>query len=704
MFPISITPSTIFNLACYTSSFPGELIDFNRCVGVRYIPFPQCPERFRMSIACHCLNFIVPIASSSKLPESTLLSDTTIREVDGGENDGSGISENGSDNLDAPEELLAGKVANGEVHNTATDTSEDLIFRRNDNIRVSSRKRRSSLIMTRSEFDERQRKFFQKKADQYFPDEADDAHANNNGDVGTVAGSVFDSSPPEYSVTNVDSVVNNLPSLFSPPLPDGACRGSVRPNGFPSREERKSTLISHMSSQGLKPRLKRRKAKEQVKLILNNVTTYFNAGELVAVMGPSGSGKTTFMDLITGRKLSDNVTGDIIVNGRYMSDLSEWYKQNTGYVLQLASPFYDELSVKENLLYCAMMRVPGNTCGEDLCERVELVMREVGLYEAADTIVGGSMGGGLSGGQKRRLSVAIQLIRMPNVLFLDEPTSGLDANSSLELLKMLHVVAKGGRLVVMTIHQPRLEIYHMFDSILFMCAGKIAFYGSPTRAPEFFLEALEGMPRKQLADDDDDPNPADLIMDLLNSRENQHAIISHYQQSTEPSAVEQAVLDHMADAQSGGRGPLPVSDESGGSTWMHLVAMEGRSNRVDWQTKFYLPFVITIFGLIMGLAYLRQWEGLLLVAAFNIIIGAPFLFITPSFVQQIIGRSLHVFRLEQGDGVCSAPVYTLHMHTHALADTLLPLTAMSVAVSRPRSACWAVLWMSLLQPIAQSVA
>ncbi len=93
--------------------------------------------------------------------------------------------------------------------------------------------------------------------------------------------------------------------------------------------------------------------------------------------------------------------------------------------------------------------------------------------------MGGSIGPGLSGGQKRRLCVAIQLLGMPSLIFLDEPTSGLDATSSLELLTHLYRVASSNRTVILTIHQPRLEIFHMFDKILLLCQGQVSMSTSP---------------------------------------------------------------------------------------------------------------------------------------------------------------------------------------------------------------------------------
>jgi ABC-type multidrug transport system ATPase subunit len=145
----------------------------------------------------------------------------------------------------------------------------------------------------------------------------------------------------------------------------------------------------------------------------------------------------------------------------------------TGYVPQLATPYYENLTVSENLLYSSVLRLPKCMSWHDRIGRVLQVMGETGLLQMANRTVGGLKGAGLSGGQKRKLSVALQLLRLPRILFLDEPTSGLDASSSLELLQTLHCLALSGRTVILTIHQPRLEIYHMFHKILFLCKGQV---------------------------------------------------------------------------------------------------------------------------------------------------------------------------------------------------------------------------------------
>lgn len=104
--------------------------------------------------------------------------------------------------------------------------------------------------------------------------------------------------------------------------------------------------------------------------------------------------------------------------------MREWYIANTGYVLQLAAPYYEQLTVRDNLTLAAQIMLSGMTFAEKF-RRVELVMHVTGLEKLADTIVGGEVGPGLSGGQKRRLAVALQILKMPSVLYLDEPTSGM---------------------------------------------------------------------------------------------------------------------------------------------------------------------------------------------------------------------------------------------------------------------------------------
>jgi ABC-type uncharacterized transport system YnjBCD ATPase subunit len=135
------------------------------------------------------------------------------------------------------------------------------------------------------------------------------------------------------------------------------------------------------------------------KTILNGISSYFNPGEMVAIMGPSGCGKTTFLDLLTGRRRTGRKQGEVLVNGIPFECVREWYIKHSGYVLQLAVPYYEELTVRQNLLLAAFMRLPSSFSAEQRFQRVECVIEQIGLSLVKDTVVGGSTGAGLSGGQ-----------------------------------------------------------------------------------------------------------------------------------------------------------------------------------------------------------------------------------------------------------------------------------------------------------------
>ncbi|KAL5474832.1 hypothetical protein EMCRGX_G026851 [Ephydatia muelleri] len=208
------------------------------------------------------------------------------------------------------------------------------------------------------------------------------------------------------------------------------------------------------------------------KEILKGISIYFNPGDLCAIMGPSGCGKTTLLDLLTGRRTAGNIGGHIFVNGLSIEQIKDWYVANTGYVLQLATPYYEELTVRENLTLAAQIKLPNSFTLREKFTRVEQVLAVSELRQYGDTVVGGASGPGLSGGQKRRLAIALQLLKLPSVLFLDEPTSGLDATSSYELLTHLNRLADSKRTIILTIHQPRLEIFHMFNRLVLLTDGK----------------------------------------------------------------------------------------------------------------------------------------------------------------------------------------------------------------------------------------
>jgi len=239
-------------------------------------------------------------------------------------------------------------------------------------------------------------------------------------------------------------------------------------------------------------------------VILKGITGVFKPCTLTAIMGPSGCGKSTLLDILADRKHGGRVTGKVLVNGRERSAL---FKRISGYVMQFDSLF-PYLTVREILQYTAELRIPG----EDLKSKrtaVKHVIKDLDLRRVADTRVGGNGVPGISGGQARRVTVGIELVTRPAILFLDEPTTGLDSFSSLQLVRTLRVLADSGRTVVATIHQPRPDIFELFDSLLLMKSGEIAYFGSVMGINEYFARLNISIPTGA--------SVADFVVDLTYS-------------------------------------------------------------------------------------------------------------------------------------------------------------------------------------------
>ncbi|KAF0683888.1 Aste57867_24115 [Aphanomyces stellatus] len=250
------------------------------------------------------------------------------------------------------------------------------------------------------------------------------------------------------------------------------------------------------------------------KQILHDVSGTFKPGRLTAIMGPSGSGKTTLLNLISGRVITGSYYGYRMLNNELTKPRDyEVFMSSQGYVEQ-TDTFIETMTVRESLLFAAYLRLPDTMTLGDKIDRVQTVLRVVQLEDAANTVIGGLLSGlkGISGGQKRRLSIATELLRLPSVLILDEPTSGLDSTSSLLLVQMLaSLAAQQGLTVVSTIHQPRAEIYDLFNDVVLMDRGGFLIYCGPSADARSHLASLTSLAIKP----EEYINPADFIIDAL---------------------------------------------------------------------------------------------------------------------------------------------------------------------------------------------
>ncbi|KAG0005429.1 hypothetical protein BGZ80_007768 [Entomortierella chlamydospora] len=221
--------------------------------------------------------------------------------------------------------------------------------------------------------------------------------------------------------------------------------------------------------------------------LLSNVTAKANPGRVLAIMGPSGSGKTTLLDLLADRKARNvgKIQGDVLLNDLSVKEYGSIRKRLVGYVTQ-EDDFIETLTVLETLTFAAKMRLPRSMSNKDKLARVESVMQELNLTHIKDTKVGGTVIRGISGGEKRRVTIGIELLSSPSVLLLDEPTSGLSATDALNVANAIKGLARKGRTVILTVHQPRSDIYELFDDLLLLSKGKVVYFGKAHSAAGYF--------------------------------------------------------------------------------------------------------------------------------------------------------------------------------------------------------------------------
>ncbi|BDA42587.1 Protein white [Coccomyxa sp. Obi] len=241
------------------------------------------------------------------------------------------------------------------------------------------------------------------------------------------------------------------------------------------------------------------------KTILNDITGTAKPGRLLAIMGPSGGGKTSLLNALAGQVPSTKgmeLQGNVTVNGapRCESD----HKQ--GYVQQ-EDLFYSQLNVRETLNMAAALRLPKDMSAEEKEAAVVDLIQRLGLTQSADTPVGDAKKRGLSGGEKKRLSIGCELLGSPMLLFLDEPTTGLDSFQAEKVMQTLKDLAMDGKTVVCSIHQPRSSIFSMFDDLLLLSEGSIIYSGPAKGVISHFESLGHPIPANY--------NPAEFIADLI---------------------------------------------------------------------------------------------------------------------------------------------------------------------------------------------
>ena len=212
------------------------------------------------------------------------------------------------------------------------------------------------------------------------------------------------------------------------------------------------------------------------------------SGRMVGIMGASGAGKSTLLGVLNGT--SNPYDGEVFINGISIHKEKEKIKGLIGYVSQ-DDLLIEELTVFENLYYNAKLCFD-NLTEEEIITRVDSVLKNLGLYEIRNIQVGSPLNKKISGGQRKRLNISLELIREPAIMFLDEPTSGLSSRDSENILDLLKELARKGKLLFIVIHQPSSEIFKMFDKLIILDTGGYLIYnGNPVDSIEYFKRKIE---------------------------------------------------------------------------------------------------------------------------------------------------------------------------------------------------------------------
>ncbi|XP_019448781.1 PREDICTED: ABC transporter G family member 28-like isoform X2 [Lupinus angustifolius] len=241
------------------------------------------------------------------------------------------------------------------------------------------------------------------------------------------------------------------------------------------------------------------------KHLLRSVTGKLYPGRVSAVMGPSGAGKTTFLSALTGKATGCHTTGQVLVNDQESSITS--YKKIIGFVPQ-DDIVHGNLTVEENLWFSARCRLSADLPKEEKVLVVERVIEALGLQAIRDSLVGTVEKRGISGGQRKRVNVGLEMVMEPSLLILDEPTSGLDSSSSQLLLRALRREALEGVNICMVLHQPSYTLFRMFDDFILLAKGGLTVYHGPVNKVEEYFSSIGIVVPDRV-------NPPDYYIDIL---------------------------------------------------------------------------------------------------------------------------------------------------------------------------------------------
>nr|UOU03352.1 ATP-binding cassette subfamily G-like 1 [Brachionus rubens] len=340
------------------------------------------------------------------------------------------------------------------------------------------------------------------------------------------------------------------------------------------------------------------------KQLLTNVNGIVKPGQLCAIMGASGAGKTTLLNILNFRNKGKLETeASVKINGVE----ADWdmITRNSGFVQQ-DDLFNAVLTVREHLTFVTMLKLGSSYTQEERHQRVDEIIQEVNLVKSEDTIIGmGDKLKGISGGEKRRLAYASEIINNPPLLFCDEPTSGLDSSMAQSLVESMRRLADSGKTVICTIHQPSSQTFEMFDTLILLAEGRLAYLGPSSAAPQYFSSI--GYPVPELY------NPADhYIQTLAISPQDRENALLRVKGITDQFETSRYYSQMIYDIQLAESQPMNIDDDDAPKYNTGFLSQFGwllwRQLKLDVKNPLATKVVIiqSIFvALFLGLIFLR---------------------------------------------------------------------------------------------------
>ncbi|CAM9671049.1 unnamed protein product [Chrysoparadoxa australica] len=279
----------------------------------------------------------------------------------------------------------------------------------------------------------------------------------------------------------IRKLTSRLPGAYAPPFGDVGEVELQEPLNEGERDTKNSVSVD-VRGLSYAVRVSSALVKTRRRVLLKDINCRAEPCEMLAIMGSTGSGKTTLLDLLAGRKNTGLISGSILFNGGERFEGSA-FRRSCAYIQQ-TDLHHKEVTVRETLMFSAKLRMGGNP--EAIEGRVNEMLSMLGLEGCADNLVGDVETRGISGGQRKRLSIAVEMMALPKLIFLDELTSGLDSSTALEVVTSVRRLASLNRTIVCTIHQPSPEAFSLFDKVLVMAAGRQVYYGGIKDAVSYF--------------------------------------------------------------------------------------------------------------------------------------------------------------------------------------------------------------------------